>query len=233
LRRQRLGRRQRLDEAAMRDGVIGRERGAVVRRQGRALDVLDQPPAVLRVGENADREIALGHDLEQQDVAGKRPPVRGHAQRTDRAQMPSQPDVVVRARLAQLRSAHPLERGARQHALAVGGGAVAQVELRVREQVGDAQADTARRHADRRREGPLQRRRTLAAIGVSGGEAIDDEVARGGAGVREAERREHQLARGAVDRRPRHRFDHASRHAEAGVVVAPHRRGRVARTCRT
>ena len=63
----------------------------------------------------------------------------------------------------------------------------------------------------------------VRAVAVTGGEAIDDEVAGGRAGVREPERREHQVADRAIDRRARHDFDDAARHAEAGVVVAPRR----------
>ena len=69
----------------MRDRLILRERRAVIRAQGFALDVLDQSPAVVGVGQDADREVALGHDLEQQDVAAERAAVRGHAQRADAA----------------------------------------------------------------------------------------------------------------------------------------------------
>ena len=125
-RRERLDRRQRLDETAVRDALVQRVRRAEIGLQRLALDVLDQPPADVRVRENRDREIALGNDLEQQDVAGQRAAMRGGANRTDGAQMPRDADVVVGALLAELRRAHQLERLAREHALAIRRGAVAQ-----------------------------------------------------------------------------------------------------------
>ena len=116
-------------------------------------------------------------------MSRQRAAVRGDAQRADVPQMPRDADVVVRALLVQLRRAHHLERRAAQEPLAVRRRAVAEVELRVGEQIGDAQPDAARGDAHRRRERPDHRRRLVAAIDVPGGEAIDDEVAGGGAGV--------------------------------------------------
>jgi hypothetical protein len=49
-----------------------------------ALDILDQPPAVAGVGEDTDREIALGNELEQQDVTAQRAAMRGGANGSDR-----------------------------------------------------------------------------------------------------------------------------------------------------
>ena len=65
---ERLHGRQRLDEPAMRDGLVERVRGADVGLERLALDVLDETPARVRVREDRDGEVPLGHDLEQQDV---------------------------------------------------------------------------------------------------------------------------------------------------------------------
>src|SRR5215203_455831 len=63
---------------------------------------------------------------------------------------------------------------------------------------------------------------------MAGREAIDDEVSGGGAGVRQPERREHEVADGAIDRGAGDRFDDTARNAEPGVVVTPRGRGRLA-----
>src|SRR5262245_8135078 len=128
LRRQRLRRGQRLNEAAVRDGLVRRVGNAEVRLQRFTFDVLNQPPAAVRVREDRDREVALGHDLEQQDVPAERAAVAERTQRPDAADVPRKTDVVVGPLLVGLHRPHLLQRRALQHAVAVRGGAVAHVE---------------------------------------------------------------------------------------------------------
>jgi hypothetical protein len=68
LTRQRLNGGERFDEPAMRDRLVRRERGAQVRPERLALDVLDEAPPGVRVRQDGDREVAVGDELEQQDV---------------------------------------------------------------------------------------------------------------------------------------------------------------------
>ena len=152
--------------------------------------------------------------------------MRGDAKRPDVSQVPREADVVVGALLMQLRRPHRLERSAAQQPLA------------------------ARRRC-RRRDGIARRRGDLSmhnptppAVTLTDGEngrimpagssprlmwpaanrwtmkspAVVPACFRPRGGRPDRDR--------AVDRRAGDRFDHAARHAEAGVVVAPRRRGR-------
>ena len=101
------------------DRLVVRERCALIRLQRGAFDVLNQAPSVLRVGQDADGEVPLRDDLEQQDVTPSVPPCAATADRSDGAQVPRDPDVVVSGLLVQLRRAHQLQRRAGQHATAV------------------------------------------------------------------------------------------------------------------
>src|SRR5262245_11038625 len=126
--------------------------------------------------------------------------MRRRAHGTDSTQMPGDADVIVVALLAQLRRAHLLKRRARQKPFAARSRAVAKVKLRIGEQIGYAEADAACRDAGRRRKRPLQRRWTIAADAVAQREPLGDELAGRRAGMREAERRKHQITNGPVDR---------------------------------
>src|SRR6187402_533395 len=103
---------------------------------------------------------------------------------SDVADVSREANGVGSALLGALRRAHLLERFALQYALPIGRGAVAHVESGVGEEVGDAQPDAAGGNARGWRERSLERRLAVAR-GVAGGEAVDDEVTGGRAGVLE------------------------------------------------
>src|SRR5215216_3520867 len=98
--------------------------------------------------------------------------------RTDLPDMPREPDGVAGVLLRALDRPHELEGLPLEDALAVRRGAVAQVEARVCEDVGDVEPDTAGRDARRWRERTLQRRLPVARR-MPGREPVDDEVAGG------------------------------------------------------
>jgi hypothetical protein len=137
--------------------------------------------------------------------------------------VPTQTHIVISTLLAKLRRSHQFERLTAEHALAFARGAVPHVEASEGQQVGEALADPASRHADRRRERAHERGPAAVAAGVPNGKSMRDEVARGSAGVGEAERPENEVAHRQVDWLFRDCLDHAPGNAEAGVVVAPRR----------
>src|SRR5215211_5408165 len=105
--------------------------------------------------------------------------------RTDLPDVPCEPDGVAGALLRALNRAHELEGLPLEDALAVRRGAVAQVEVRVREDVGDVEPDAAGRDARRRRERTLECCLPVARR-MAGREPVDDEVAGGRPRVLEA-----------------------------------------------
>ena len=218
--------RKALDEPPVRDRLIERVRRAQIGLQRFALDVLIQAPTGIRVRENGDGKVPLRYDFQQQDMSAQRAAVRCRADRANVAQMPRDADVVVGALLVRLRRTKTLQRFARQYAFAVRGGAVAHVKAGVREQVGHADANTARCDAGRWRKWPVERGYSVAR-GMSRGKPLDNEFSGCRASVLQAERLKYQVSYRAIDGCSGDDLDDAARNAEPRVVVTPRRpRGR-------
>src|SRR5206468_11023864 len=104
-------------------------------------------PAVAGVGEDADREVALGNKFEKQDVTTQRPTMPRCANGSDASQVPGDADVVVRALLAELRGAHQLQGLAPKDAFTARRATVTKMESRIGQQICDAEADASGRDA--------------------------------------------------------------------------------------
>ena len=76
--------------------------------QCRAFDVLHELPAVAVVGEDREREMSRRYQLDEQTVP-KGAAVRRRQHAADRAQVPSNPHVIVGAGLVHAGRAHQLE----------------------------------------------------------------------------------------------------------------------------
>ena len=142
-----------------------------------ALDILNQPPAAACVGENRDREVLLGNQLEQQDVAGKGAAMRRGARIAHGPQLPADPHLVVIGVLAQAAAFASVERRPRQHARPARTRPVAKMEARVRQQVVHRHRDAAGRERRSERERAHDRRRAVRADAVAEREAVRDDVA--------------------------------------------------------